>query len=192
MGLGVNALVNGNSIASWLQDRLSPVPACKVLVRGGFENLWKLNGGLRGRLGCPTESESIGKAAEQQFQRGRMYWFTPDRQVYILNGTSSKWTKQGEAEFEVSNEVGTPPAGLFPPGEPFRSMWQHQPQLKDQLGWATRPMFEMSDPATLGAYQPFRGGLMLFSWGLDGQGCRIYVLFADQSFESFADTVCGR
>ena len=193
MALGVNAMVNGNSIASWLQDRLSPSPPCKVLVRGGFENLWRVNGDLRGRLGCPVESESIGKAAEQQFQRGRMYWFTPDDQMYVLNGTSGKWTKYAKAQFQGSIiDMGTPPAGLFPPGEPFESMWRSQPQLKAQLGWATRPMFEMWDNAALGAYQPFSGGLMLFSWGLDGQGCRIYVLFVDQSFDSFADTVCGR
>ena len=192
-----STLISTPTLTSTLKPTHTPVSvmltseldlACAVLLRGGFEYLWKTNEVIQQQLGCPIQSEVLGKAGEQHFQYGKMYWSSTNDYIYVLNGVTGTWSRYKNAYEEGEHlEALNPPEGFYAPEQGFRKLWQDRPQVQDELGWATRPFVEMSDTSQLGAYQSFRGGIMLYSWGLDGHECKIYVLFDDNTFVSFHD-----
>lgn len=153
-------------------------PPCTVLLRASFEAEWLANQYVQQRLGCPLQSEMIGPAWEQLFQRGLMYWSSADDYVYELYATTDSWSKYKNTYREGEHlPTLSPPQSLFPPDRAFNKVWQNEAKVQTELGWATRPEDEMIVPEHLGAYQPFQGGTMLYAWFVNGHGCQIYVLF---------------
>ncbi|MDW8212628.1 MAG: hypothetical protein RMJ55_03655 [Roseiflexaceae bacterium] len=78
----------------------------------------------------------------------------------------------------------TPPAGLQTPTNTFGIIWATNPGVRQNLGFALRPQSDQIE----GAYQPFTGGVMIYSREGLGRGKTIYVLYADGSFERYDDT----
>ena len=154
--------------------------AFNILLRGGFEYVWRTNQTVRTRLGCPLQTEVNGPAWEQLFERGIIYWLSPYAQIYVMNATTHKWSiyENTHTEGEPLPTL-TPPPLLFAPEGGFLKLWLSHPELQREIGWATRKLETMLVGTKWGARQPFNGGVMLYSWAINGHKCRIYVLFDD-------------
>jgi serine/threonine-protein kinase len=168
----------------------SPSPtACPSLLAGGFAKLWDENASVRERVGCPLGAEQGGPAtiAEQPFERGSMFYFSPLEQVYVLIGVDSgRWRL---FEKRSLDDLPTPTPAVPPPCEDrltggFGLVWSSFPQIQEALGCALQP----EDGLLEGAYQPFARGRMLYSRQGLGRGKTIYVLYADGGFERYDDT----
>jgi hypothetical protein len=104
----------------------------------------------------PTNTVAQVQVAEQQFERGRMFWIRHTRQIWVMqasadNPNGGDWYcyddtfQEGEPEIDPNLE---PPEGLLQPRRGFGKLWRDNPQLQDGLGWATTPEFELTSNYT--------------------------------------------
>lgn len=92
---------------------------------------------------CPFEAE-VGWAAQQPFQNGFMVWLEPSQLIYVFftnyGGQSYRsyadTFKEGDPESDPSL---IPPAGFLQPVRGFGKVWRENPEVRDNLGWATAP-----------------------------------------------------
>ncbi len=152
-------------------------PACRVPLTGGFGRLWTSNSMVRGRLGCPVDEERVGPAAEQIFERGLMYWWSGNDEIYALmeiggpgTGMWARWLNTWREGEPLAPR--TPPPGLHAPQRGFGKVWREQGEVESRLGWARAP-----ETGLTGVFQPFERGVMLYSWAINGHGPQIYVLY---------------
>lgn len=107
------------------------------------------------------------RVAQQDFERGFMFWLSTTRSIWVLiaskdNPEAGEWRiykdtfADGEAETDATLKV---PETLFQPKRGFGKVWRDVAGLRDALGWATTPEFEL---VTTYVYQP--GGVF------DGSG----------------------
>lgn len=152
----------------------SPTP---IPLTGGFGALWNANAQVKKQLGNPIEVQQNGDGAEQQFEKGSMFWFHQTDTIYALDGTSTgTWrvfTKGNQLGSDTPTTAETPSGTLVPdPKTSFGKVWATHSELWQTIGWATA--LEGAMPA---AYQPFEHGIMLYSQTGLGSGKSIYVLF---------------
>ncbi len=123
----------------------------------------------------PTNVATTLDVAEEAFQHGRMFWLRPNRQVWVMvnnppgDDSGGDWYcyndtfVEGEAETDPSL---VPPADLYQPRRGFGKLWRNIEGLRDALGWATTPEFELASAYTYiaggyvdtnGAYVPGPG-----------------------------------
>lgn len=76
--------------------------------------------------------------------------------------------------------AGEPPAGLFRPQGSLGIVWEANPRIQQDLGWARQE----TPSAVAGAYQRFEGGVMV--WRQDTS--QIFAFVNDGTWRSFADT----
>ncbi len=107
---------------------------------------------------CPQGPPTSSRMAEQAFQGGWMLWTEQPDLVYVLPGSGdlppeaynphsifeNTWS-EGDPACTPSLE---PPAGLFQPTRGFGKVWRENPQVRQDLGWATAP-----EEAYTGLYQ---------------------------------------
>jgi hypothetical protein len=105
----------------------------------------------------PTPVSAQLDIAEEVFQQGRMFWIRENRQIWVMvnvppdNGAGGDWYcyndtfEEGEPETDPSL---VPPEGLYQPRRGFGKLWRNHPDLKDALGWATTPEFELTSDYT--------------------------------------------
>jgi len=97
-------------------------------------------------LGCPTDQPQETWAAEQVFQRGRMFWQQDGGAIHILFHTGAN-NRTGNYQIELDMYVEgdpedacpegeAPPAGLFKPVRGFNWHWCNTPNVRNGLGWA--------------------------------------------------------
>jgi serine/threonine-protein kinase len=163
---------------------LTPTP-CPVVLAGGFGKLWETTPRVRTVLGCPTSTEQGGPGtiAEQRFEFGSMFYFQPTERIYVLiDNSRSAWRM-----FEQRELVGFPTPTPAPPPSTlqggFGIVWANFPEVRQGLGVPVTP----EDGLLEGAYQPFTGGLMLYSSRGLGAGGTIYVLYNEGTFERYDD-----
>ena len=151
--------------------------------------MWNKNPTVARRLGCPTDIERGGgnTLIEQRFESGSMISFLPIGDIYVLIGfTRGEWQRfpYPAPPPPDTPATPTPPAGLQTPVDIFGIIWATNPGVRQNLGFALRPQ-----SATIeGAYQPFTGGVMIYSSEGLGRGKTIYVLYDDGTFERYDDT----
>lgn len=107
--------------------------------------------------------------AEENFQRGRMFWREDNDKIYVLynNGRWEQYNdlwREGDPAFTCGIEQ-TPPT----PIRGFGKIWCTHDAVRQGLGDATS-----SEGGNYGAVQDLSGGLILQS----GSG-RVYALFSD-------------
>lgn len=107
--------------------------------------------------GFPTNVAAEVQIAEQVFEHGRMFWIRHTRQIWVMvnvpqdNGTGGDWFcyndtfEEGEAEIDESL---VPPEGTFQPRRGFGKLWRTHQELKNTLGWALTPEFELTSNYT--------------------------------------------
>ncbi len=95
----------------------------------------------------PTPTFSQIQVAEQVFERGRMFWIQPRKQIWVLQQTEpgrGKWLvyddtfQEGEPEFDPTI---IPPNGLYQPERGFGKLWRNTPELREALGFGVTPEF---------------------------------------------------
>ncbi len=114
--------------------------------------------------GFPTNTVSEVQLAEQVFEHGRMFWIRHTRQIWVMvnvppdNEYGGDWfcyndTFQ-EGEPEIDQKL-VPPEGMYQPRRGFGKLWRNRTELKEALGWAITPEFELTS-----AYVYIAGGYM--------------------------------
>jgi serine/threonine-protein kinase len=162
---------------------------CPISSRGGFALLREQNEQVRTRLGCPAQpiQEGTNTTAEQPFQRGSMLFFDPRTAIWVfVGGETGAWYRFEESSLQdkpTPTPAPPPGDGLYVPVRGFGLVWAYNPDIREQLGYATGPEAGLFD----GAYQSFTGGTMLYSARGLGSGQTIYVLYNDGTFERYRD-----
>jgi hypothetical protein len=95
----------------------------------------------------PRPTPVIGQiyVAEQVFERGRMFWLQPAKQIWVLSSDSSGkavWSVYADSFVEGMAELDpmlTPPAGLLQPMRGFGKLWRENANVRAALGWAKQP-----------------------------------------------------
>lgn len=162
-----------------------------ALLQGGFGRVYDDVAQVRGNLGCPTGPEVAGRASEQFFQTGMMYYWDDSNPtaksdyIFVL-------TSEGQYdEYPPSVVSQLPPELPGPdPNQPVRgfgSVYFHEPGVKEQLGGWTSPEIVLENGDS-GVIQFFDRGLMLYTPRYEPTGGgSIFVLFEDGSFQRFDD-----
>jgi hypothetical protein len=104
----------------------------------------------------PTNTVAEVQIAEQVFEHGRMFWIRHSRQIWVMLATgddpsNGDWFCYNdtfeEGEMEIDPDL-IPPEGLFQPRRGFGKLWREHPDIKDGLGWAITPEFELTSNYT--------------------------------------------
>ncbi len=163
----------------------TPTPACSIAPVSGFGKIWRANAGVRGRIGCPTMSETaIQLAAQQHFQGGYMFWRGDTHEIYVFIGTDDDPTGNWYL-FEdtwrdndpTQEPIDTPPAGFYEPIRGFGKVWRDNGYIRQALGWATEPERNIT-----AAWQIYEHGYAL--WTSDRI---IHFLYNDATWQRFVD-----
>jgi hypothetical protein len=106
--------------------------------------------------GAVNETWTRTYIAQQNLQRGYMFWISTNQQIWVLvkadeNATSGEWRAfsdtfaEGEPETDPSL---TPPdlTNTYQPRRGFGKIWRDTPGLREALGWGTTPEFDLSMP----------------------------------------------
>lgn len=169
----------------------SPVPtqsvasACRVQPVRGFSLVYTANVAVAAGLGCAVDAEVGTSSSMQKFEGGLMLAFGNAKQVLVLRTSGAAWSAYDDT-YQAGQPLPTPtivaPAGRFAPVGSFGLAWEQQPDVHTQLGWATAP----EQTFTTGAVQEFAHGHMVWT-----PNKLIYVLYADNTWQSFPDTFQG-
>lgn len=96
----------------------------------------------------PTPTVRQIQVAEQIFERGRMFWLQPIRQIWVMvvsSEGSGEWYayedifEEGEPEFDPA--LVPPAEDLQQPIRGFGRLWRENPNVREWLGWATSDEF---------------------------------------------------
>jgi hypothetical protein len=155
---------------------------CATQPVRGFGLLYTTNASVASRLGCAVDSEVGSPSSTQPFESGLMFWIA--KQVYVLRNSNS-WSVFVD-NYQNGQPLPTPtvvaPAGRFAPLGEFGLVWEQQPDVRSQLGWATGPILA----GNTGAQERFAHGTMVWT-----PTKTIYVLYSDNTWQSFPDNFQG-
>jgi len=132
--------------------------------------------------GFPTPVQAQVQGAEQVFEHGRMFWIRHLRQVWVMaagaDENSGDWFCFNDAFQEGDPETDpslVPPEGLYQPKRGFGLIWREKEGVRDRLGWALTPEFEL-----LSDYTYIAGGQMQDGQYVPGPGeHRLTTLYGD-------------
>jgi hypothetical protein len=160
----------------------SPIGGCVNPPVRGFGLIYQQNASVATRLGCPLGSEAGTQITQQPFDGGQMLWPGNVGDILVLkrDGTWTGYPNTWQAGQPLT-DPGAPPAGHLAPVGSFGKIWGEQAGVRSALGWATAA----AQPVQA-AEQTFAQGRML--WTADHS---IYVLYPDDTWQSFADTFTG-
>ena len=127
----------------------SPAPAAPLVTPTGLPALF------------PTTVVADVPVAEQVFERGRMFWIRHNRQIWVMiasqdDENAGDWYCYYDTFVEGEQELDPnliPPDGLYQPRRGFGKLWRTHPDLREALGWAKTPEFELTS-----AYRYLAGG----------------------------------
>lgn len=159
------------AVTSTAQCSISPVRA--------FGKVYSENPNVARALGCAQEAEKTVQMAEEEFQKGFMFWRSDTRQIYVIMNTG-RWAVYPDTwkEGDPSPSIGTPaPAGTTEPVRGFGKVWREQNGVRDGLGWATT-----RERGLDGLVESFVNGTMLWS-----DSRIVFVLLSDGTWLRFAD-----
>lgn len=179
---GSSALARPSPVAAGAAPTQSAASSCPSPPVRGFGQLYSTIPSIAARIGCPLSPE-VGLATSiQTFNGGIMIAVAP--QIYVLRTQGMTWStvQASGAGQTLPPPSPSPPAGLYVPAGSFGQVWEAQPRTRAQLGWATAPEQDFPD----GAKEEFAHGQMIwFPTRI------IYVLYADNSWQSFPDNFQG-
>lgn len=133
--------------------------------------------------GFPTPVVAQVQGAEQVFEDGRMFWIRHLRQTWVMAASADDpntgdWFcyvdefEEGDPETDPSL---VPPEGLYQPKRGFGLVWREEAGIRDRLGWALTPEFEL-----LSEYTYIAGGQMQDGQYVPGPGeHRLTTLYGD-------------
>lgn len=109
----------------------------------------------------PTETRAELYIAQQDFERGYMFWISTQEVIWVLlksaeNDAAGEWriyqdTYEDGVDPEIDATLTPPGEALYQPRRGFGKLWRETPGLRDALGWATTPELALN---TVYVYQP--------------------------------------
>src|SRR5258708_1158999 len=114
--------------------------------------------------GAPVETWTQTYIAQQDFQRGYMFWISTSKTIWVLikaneNATTGEWRVAKDTfvdgDQEIDQTLTAPAANLYQPRRGFGKQWRKPSDLFDKMGWGTTPEFEESTPIS---YLPAANG----------------------------------
>jgi len=126
---------------------------------------------------CPMDAYVRGAAGFQQFERGFMIWFGPQKVIFAVYQSDKKprWQQFSDTWTEDKPAIDpalAPPDGMFQPMRGFGLVWRAARGVRDKLGWAT------------GQEMPYQAALQIDTLGnrfIGGPNGEVYQLDADLS-----------
>jgi WD40 repeat protein/uncharacterized protein YraI len=99
----------------------------------------------------PTDTRADVPIGEQTFEHGHMFWIRRNGQIWVAveNPAGSErgdWFCYYDTFVDGEPETDpalVPPDDLFQPRREFGKLWRNTPGLRDTLGWAVTPEFEL-------------------------------------------------
>jgi len=132
----------------------------------------------------PTPTLSQIQVAEQVFERGRLMWIQPRKQIWVMvdDGTGKgTWSvfedtfQDGETEFDPSL---VPPEGMYQPERGFGKLWRENQTVNEALGWGVTPEF-----GYVSNYEYHPGGRVEQNQYTPGPGYHILFSLAQEKFQ---------
>jgi hypothetical protein len=133
--------------------------------------------------GFPTDTRADVQIVEQVFEHGRMFWIRHNRQIWVMvenpaGSDGGDWFCYNDSFQEGEPETDpalVPPDDLIQPKRGFGKLWRTQPGLRDSLGWAVTPEFDL-----ISYYTYLAGGYMEGGQYVPGPGeHRLTTLYGD-------------
>lgn len=142
----------------------------------------------------PTPVHTQVQIAEQVYETGRMFWIRPTREIWVMvasaeNPNRGDWYcfndtfEEGEPEIDESI---TAPEGLIQPRRGFGKLWRANETIKDGVGWATTPEFELTSD-----YTYVFGGYVQDGQYFPGPGEHRLTTFEGQNISFFEGDIRG-
>jgi hypothetical protein len=100
----------------------------------------------------PTDTLAEVQIVEQVFEHGRMFWIRHNREIWVMADNPAVMVNGGDwycyYDTFVDGEPETdpslvPPDDLIQPKRGFGKVWRTMPGIRDALGWATTPEFDL-------------------------------------------------
>jgi hypothetical protein len=174
LALAVQATVlPQNLLPSPLPDQLVPIPtaiqggvqpsvptSCTSSPSGGFGTVFATDPTFIGQLGCPVGLAVSMSSASQLYERGGMFWLQgPPPVIYALYNTGrfGRYDDTYNATTDPYSGGETPPSGLIEPIRGFGKVWRSNPDVRNNLGWATN-----AESGGTGTVQLFERGQMVY------------------------------
>ncbi|NLX11986.1 MAG: hypothetical protein GXY36_20250 [Chloroflexi bacterium] len=144
--------------------------------------------------GFPAATVAEVQAAEQVFENGRMFWIRHNRQVWVMlateeNPNGGDWfcytDSFQEGEPEVDPEL-IPPPDMYQPRRGFGKLWRGNPDIREGLGWAITPEFELTSN-----YSYIPGGYMENGEYFPGPGEHRLTTLYNETISFFEGNIRG-
>ncbi len=146
----------------------------------------------------PTNTIAQVQIAEQVYQRGRMFWIRPTREIWVMQASpddpnSGDWFCYNdtfeEGEMEIDPNLYPPENGemaLYQPRRGFGKLWRNHDDIRDGLGWATTPEFELTS-----SYVYIPGGYVEDGQYYPGPGEHRLTTLYNESISFYEDRIRG-
>lgn len=104
----------------------------------------------------PTNVVAPVQIAEQVFETGRMIWLRHSRQIWVMQASpddpnAGDWFCYNDTFEEGEPEIDSsliPPQNMYQPRRGFGKLWRNHAEIRDGLGWAITPEFELTSNYT--------------------------------------------
>lgn len=116
---------------------------CAFAPPSVFGTIYSTNPDFALQLGCPTGSPPTAiesQGALQEFERGTMLWVQAPNTITVLYKETDLYDTFPDTFVQGTDpeeSAETPPAGLLAPVRGFLKIWDTNPQVRNQIGWAT-------------------------------------------------------
>jgi hypothetical protein len=143
----------------------------------------------------PTPLYAEYPIAEEVFEHGRTFWLRDNLQIWVMfnvppdNPNGGDWFcfndtfQEGEPEIDPSL---IPPEGMYQPRRGFGKLWRNNPEVRDRLGWALTPEFELTSH-----YTYLAGGYMENGQYVPGPGEHRLTTLYNESISFFEGDIRG-
>lgn len=143
----------------------------------------------------PTDTVAEVAIAEQVFEHGRMFWIRYNRQIWVMvddpdpNYPGGDWYCYNdtfeEGEPEIDPDI-IPPEDRLQPRRGFGKLWRNIPMLRESLGWAITPEFELTS-----RYTYIAGGYVENGQYIPGPGEHRLVTLYNESISFYEREIRG-
>ncbi len=143
----------------------------------------------------PTDTVAEVAIAEQVFEHGRMFWIRHTRQIWIMVDDPDPAFPGGdwycfndtyeEGEPEIDPDI-VPPEGMLQPRRGFGKLWRNHPDIREGLGWAITPEFELTS-----RYSYIAGGYVQDGQYIPGPGEHRLTTLNNESISFFEREIRG-
>jgi YVTN family beta-propeller protein len=176
-GQGIDVLGSDVFVSNYAAGTLTVVDdtrsgAWVAPIQPDYIRGWMESGGKHGPLGVPAEPALDYWFAEQQYERGSMYWrpeFSGPSSVYVFDNESSQsggtdWTGRDSGVWQRYPASWSLSMPIFPAGCP-EAWWPNGPMFAIGVTWCNEPTIKQTIGYPIGPEYGAMGGHQVFANG---------------------------